>query len=76
MGQHFIAPTTNAELHDTIPAVGRAMMSVCSLFCLAVVVLVIANAIRTRAFTWLHGIALVFANSIVLADAVVNAHPW
>lgn len=75
-GQFFVDPTANPQFHDNVPIIGRALMSACSLLCLAVLPLAVVNAFRTGAFTWLHAIVLLAANAVIFADAVVNAHPW
>ena len=75
-GQSFVDQSRSPQLHDTIPAIGRAMMSVCSNGCIVATIFAIVNAIRSGTFTGHHALTLGFSFFVTLTDAIKNAHPW
>jgi hypothetical protein len=62
-------------LRDTVPMVGSAMMSICSLMFMLSAIFAIAHSARRRTFTWTHGIVIVIAGLVTLAAGIDGAYP-
>ena len=74
-GASFVDPTTQARLHDLMPAIGSSIMSVCSLMFMLVAVLAVIDCARTGTFSWMHGIVLLVAGCVTLAAGIDGAYP-
>ena len=68
----FIGSSSNARLRDTMPMVGSAMMSVCSLMFMISAVLAIVHAARGRKFSWTHGLVFFGSKGQVEHEKQVN----
>ena len=71
----FIGSSSNARLRDTMPMVGSAMMSVCSLMFMISAVLAIVHAARGRKFSWTHGHFVAIAGCVTFAAGIAGAYP-
>jgi hypothetical protein len=73
IGPEIAAGSGYSEFRDDISAIGSALMSVASLCCILVVVLVCVAAFRRRRLRPLDGVLLVAALIELLVDATINA---
>jgi hypothetical protein len=74
-GAQFVSSTERAQLRDTMPMIGSAMMSVCALAFLLAAILAITHSARKRAFTWTHGLVIVVAGLVTLVAGIDGAYP-
>ncbi|MEM8671528.1 MAG: hypothetical protein AAGG48_28670 [Planctomycetota bacterium] len=71
-GDLFIRSPGLAQVRDTVPMYGSAMMSVSSLLFILAAVLAMAHAARGRKVTVSHTLVMVIAGLVTITDAIVN----